>query len=400
MLLEKILADSPNDGPLHVVPSLDSSTSPKPSDAYIMQGATRERRVATYHLILAPTHACNLRCQHCYLPDHAAQTIPKGTALRLLHEWDEIAGDETPGRRGIFHVKGGEPLVYKPLSAMLQAMHSLSHLHFMMTTNGTLFSRSHWQTLASLNEASDGAVTVIVSLDGASAATHQLLRGPDSFEPTMQALHGLRERGIRTYINSVLHADNVHEIDSVIDLALNLRIAQLNFLPFVPKGFGQDMRKRQLPHRLAYEKLRESYLRLSKCHRSLLAGSLPDIVTGESNGSFTAAHECVAAYRGLLYVKPDGHAYTCPNLEAKDYSVGSVHSASLRSILDGLPELYKNLHSDGKSDRYICMGERKLYEQMRSEATQLTNLRVLQADLSDNKKRVDEMSSFCVSRNW
>jgi radical SAM protein with 4Fe4S-binding SPASM domain len=373
------------------------------SDTYVMHGPTAERKVTTYHLILAPTHACNLRCEHCYLPDHAPQAMPKEVALRLVHEWDEIAGEETPGRRGIFHVKGGEPLVYKPLLAMLRAMRTLPHTHFMMTTNGTLFRKSHWQALSELNEASDRAVTVVVSLDGASAATHELLRGKDAFAPTMLTLRGLRERGIRTYINCVLHAENIYELDAMVDLALGLGVAQVNFLPFVPKGYGQEMRKRQLPHRVTFEKLLECFFRLPEADRRLLAGSLPDIIAGESAGKFGAAHECVAGYRGLLYIKPDGNAYTCPNLESKEHSVGQVEKMHLKVILDNLNNLFRRLHEDGKSDKYICMGERKLYEKTgHIEAER--SLAGVQSTVGRKDDSADRMAkgelSFCVSRNW
>jgi MoaA/NifB/PqqE/SkfB family radical SAM enzyme len=370
------------------------------ADTYVMQGLTSERRVTTYHLILAPTHACNLRCQHCYLPDHTAHAIPKDVALRLIHEWDEIAAEETPGRRGIFHVKGGEPLVYKPLLAMLEALRNSPHLHFMMTTNGTLFRKAHWQALSELNEASNGAVTVVVSLDGASAITHELLRGDGSFEPTVRTLRGLQSRGIRTYINCVLHAENLQDLDGVVDLALSLDVAQVNFLPFVPKGYGQEMRKRQLPQHIASERLRDCYLRLPEKDRQLLAGSLPDIVAGEEIKLFSAAHECVAAYRGLLYIKPDGFAFTCPNLENTELSVGNVTRATLKQILDNLSELYHLLHSDGQSDRYICMGERRLYERL-ADSKNLANLVRLQNMMpQDQYANASAATSFCVSRNW
>ncbi len=372
------------------------------SNTYIMQGPAAQRAVTTYHLILAPTHACNLRCEHCYLPDHAPQTLNQSVVLRLLQEWNEIIGEETPGRRGIFHVKGGEPLVYKPILSILKTLRKFPHLHFMMTTNGTLFQKSHWRVMSSLNESSDGEITVIVSLDGATAGTHELLRGIGTFEPTINAVRKLQQHGIRTYINSVLHTENVHEIDGLVDLALQHDVAQLNFLPFVPKGFGQDIRRWQLPHRVAYERLRECYLALPEDKRTLLAGSLPDIIANEKGGYLVVASECVAAYRGLLYIKPDGYAYTCPNLEAKQFSMGNVNLQSLRTILDGIPKLYDTLHSDRKSDRYICMGERKLYEQSR-DASNLLSLTEIRDDISPStfeRAAKLEMKSFCVSRNW
>src|SRR5688572_11848747 len=78
---------------------------------YVMQGLTSKRQLDTYHLILAPTHACNLRCKHCYLPDHKNELLPREIALRILDEWSDIVLDERKPFQGIFHVKGGEPFV-------------------------------------------------------------------------------------------------------------------------------------------------------------------------------------------------------------------------------------------------------------------------------------------------
>src|SRR5688572_17008405 len=74
-------------------------------------GSYQKRQLDTYHLILAPTHACNLRCKHCYLPDHKNELLPREIALRILDEWSDIVLDERKPFQGIFHVKGGEPFV-------------------------------------------------------------------------------------------------------------------------------------------------------------------------------------------------------------------------------------------------------------------------------------------------
>jgi MoaA/NifB/PqqE/SkfB family radical SAM enzyme len=372
------------------------------AETYVMHGVTAQRTVAIYHLILAPTHACNLRCAHCYLPDHSAQFLNKNVVFRLIREWNEIAGAETPGRRAYFHVKGGEPLVYKPLIPMIDVIRTLPHLHFMMTTNATLFHTKHWQALGRLNEMTGGAVTVVVSLDGATEQSHELLRGSGTFTPTIKAIRGLQQRRIRTYINSVIHAGNVHEMDHLVGFALESEVAQLNFLPFVPKGYGRDIRRRQLSHAVVCEHMRRIYEKLDPKKRDLLAGSMPHILAGEKQGNFHAAHECVAAYRGLLYVKPDGNTFTCPNLEHPNFSMGNVNKQSLRSILDNVSALYKSLHADGKSDRLICMGERKLYERT-DDASLLSDLLTVQSASPPPRamglQRSPEVS-FCTSRNW
>jgi MoaA/NifB/PqqE/SkfB family radical SAM enzyme len=106
---------------------------------YVMRGDADDKALDIYHLIFAPTHACNLRCRHCYLPDHDTLMFPKAEALRLLNEWSKLVSEERGPYGGIFHVKGGEPLIVPYLWELVDRLASLCSLRFMITTNATLF---------------------------------------------------------------------------------------------------------------------------------------------------------------------------------------------------------------------------------------------------------------------
>jgi MoaA/NifB/PqqE/SkfB family radical SAM enzyme len=61
-----------------------------------MRGPTSEKALDTYHRILAPTRACDLRCTHCYLPDHSPEMIFAEVALSLVNQWSDIVQDGPP----------------------------------------------------------------------------------------------------------------------------------------------------------------------------------------------------------------------------------------------------------------------------------------------------------------
>jgi hypothetical protein len=82
----------------------------KAKKTYIMWGDSKKKALNIYHLILAPTYACNLRCRHCYLPGHAVKFLPKNIVLRLIDEWRDIVLEERGEYGGIFHIKGGSLL--------------------------------------------------------------------------------------------------------------------------------------------------------------------------------------------------------------------------------------------------------------------------------------------------
>jgi radical SAM protein with 4Fe4S-binding SPASM domain len=244
---------------------------------------------------------------------------------------------------------------------------------------------------------------MVVSLDGASAPTHEVLRGEGQFAVTLSFLRELQGLGIQTYLNCVLHDGNLHEIDAYIDLAKDFKIQQINFLPLVPKGYGKALRCHQAPHLGIHRLLQAAYHRGDESTRNLLAGSLPDILRLERDGITCAACECVAAYRGLFYIKPDGSIYTCPNLEAARFSVGNVARDSLRTAASRLNHLYAELRSSEANDRYICTGEREKY-QTDGDLENLNSLSELQSSLQVVDARSQQFqhaqTAFCVSRNW
>jgi MoaA/NifB/PqqE/SkfB family radical SAM enzyme len=313
---------------------------PSPGGTYVMEGPVSGRSLDTYHLILAPTHACNLRCRHCYLPDHGAECLPRGIALRLIDEWSEIVLKERGPYRGIFHVKGGEPFVVPYLGEIMERLVALGSLRLMLTTNGTFTDPHTMAALARCDEGLDGHLTVIVSVDGASAGTHDGLRGAGHFGVTMDFLRGLRDLRIHTFLNCVLHDGNAHEIPAYLALAQELQVAQVNFLPVVPRGSGLGLRRRQASPVSLHGRVAAVYAAGDDSTRRLLAGSLSHIADRGRSLGLTAAHECVAAYRGLFYITPDGTVFSCPNLISTEHSIGNVRRDSLHTLLARLPGLH------------------------------------------------------------
>jgi len=373
------------------------------SDTYVMQGDPAESRLSTYHLILAGTHACNLRCRHCYLPDHDTGALAETTALGLVDQWSRIVERECGGKNGIFHVKGGEPLVIPYFRRLMNRVLTAGNLHLMLTTNGTLGSARLFEDFAAYNRTASGELTVIVSLDGAVQASHELLRGHNQFRKTIDFVQNLAQRGIRTFLNCVLHSANFREAEEYLDLAARLGVRQVNFLPLVPKGFGQDIQHQQVPHLQLHRHLDSIYHRVASPIRDLMAGSLSHIMDRAHRG-VSPAHECTAGYRGLFYIAPDGNAYTCPNITNPSFSLGNVNVETLTDIMGRLGSLRAQIKAHSEyGDGYICAGERLLYEGRRDDAN-FNNLVQLQShcdeQLAATKTQSNTERAYCVSRNF
>jgi radical SAM protein with 4Fe4S-binding SPASM domain len=343
-----------------VAPNVAGAIPLTAKKTYVMRGGATARALDTYHLIFAPTHACNLRCQHCYLPDHYGYVMPYDQMIGLIDQWEQIVLRDRGPLGGYFHLKGGEPLILPYLPKVLDHLAARRTLRFMMTTNGTLLRRSFLTSLIRLNEALDRDVIVIVSLDGSREEKHRMLRGPNNFAATERFARTLIGVGINVHFNYVVHSGNLDDVPTFVQFAETIGATQVNFLPMVPKGYGAEMGDAGRPDPEAlHQRLRQLYLQGDENRRRLLAGNYAHIFDLERNG-VQSSHECVAGYKGLFYVTPEGDVYSCPNLLAAKLRVGNFLERPLIEIHDkGLDLLYRShLNSPDIDDRYLCRGER------------------------------------------
>lgn len=176
------------------------------------------------NLYVTVTEACNLRCQHCIT--HAPEITRSGRA-RELRPWLLEALREAFAAADYFaFAHGGESLVapgfFDVLAAIARARAGRpTDVHLL--TNGMLLVP---ETTRRLIDA--GVTSVMVSLDGASAATNDVIRDGARFETILAnvraALAIRQERGadLRLGISTVVGATNVHELPALARLVADL----------------------------------------------------------------------------------------------------------------------------------------------------------------------------------
>lgn len=82
-----------------------------------------------------------------------------------------------------------------------------------------------------------GIDRISLSLDGASAETHDLFRGVGgTFDRTIQAVHRAHDAGLTVQINTTLTAGNLHEFHAFRDLMFELKPAMWSVFLLVPTG--------------------------------------------------------------------------------------------------------------------------------------------------------------------
>lgn len=191
--------------------------------------------------------ACNLKCRHCFagdLPRHA-------DALRL----DELGMlFSTLASMGSFRLglTGGEPLMRRDLFELLDAATERG-LHPCVTTNGLLVTERIAREFGRRN-----LVWLNVSLDGATAATNDRIRGPGTFDRVLGSLQVLR-RHARFTLAFTITRESAAEVEACADLARRVGAHTAVFRPLYPAGVA----RRHLELMPSYEQYADALTQLS-----------------------------------------------------------------------------------------------------------------------------------------
>jgi cytosylglucuronate decarboxylase len=166
------------------------------------------------YLFIRILEACNADCFMC---GFAQSRDPRRfTAAELARLMPSVKGAGV----GFVRFTGGEPLMNQELPELVRLC-AQAGLRTSVITNGMLLPKQ----IDSL--AASGLAQVIVSLDGASARTHDLYRAtPGCFDNAVQGLREARSAGVRLRINTVAGPHNYTEIPEMQRLFTRLGIGQ------------------------------------------------------------------------------------------------------------------------------------------------------------------------------
>ena len=177
------------------------------------------------------TQACDLACVHCRAsaqPDRHPKELTTEEGKSLI---DQIAALEVP----VFVLTGGDPIKRPDLFELIGHARKVG-VRVSLTPSATpLLTR---EVVVRLKEV--GLARLAVSMDGASAATHDAFRGMNgSFARTLDAVRWANEAGLPVQINTTFSRRNIGEIDSIVALMESLRITLWSVFFLVPTGRGK-----------------------------------------------------------------------------------------------------------------------------------------------------------------
>jgi radical SAM protein len=182
------------------------------------------------------TKACQLACFHCRADAQLCagpDELSTAEGLRLV---DSLAGLGRP--RPILILTGGDCLMRDDVVEIARYARSVN---VPVAIAPSVTARLTSATLCALREV--GVKSASLSLDGASAATHDAVRGVDGhFEATLRAIRELRAHGFTTQINTTVMPTNVRELADVAALLGRHGVDVWEVFFLITTGRGSDVR--------------------------------------------------------------------------------------------------------------------------------------------------------------
>jgi mycofactocin radical SAM maturase len=254
------------------------------------------------------TYACNLACVHC-LSSSGRRDPRELTTAECKAVVDELQ------KMQVFYVNigGGEPTVRPDFWEILD--YSIDHnVGVKFSTNGIKLDKQRAEQLARTDY-----VDVQISLDGATAAVNDHVRGPGSYDTAMRALENLAEAGFaQPKISVVMTRENVDQLDEFKAIADKFG-AQLRITRLRPSGRGADV----------WDELHPTAAQQRQLYDWLVARG-DGVLTGDSFFHLSAYGEALpglnlcGAGRVVCLIDPVGDVYACPFAIHDEFLAGNV----------------------------------------------------------------------------
>jgi uncharacterized Fe-S cluster-containing radical SAM superfamily protein len=141
---------------------------------------------------------CNIACSNCYIESSPTNDRLAYLTLAEVRAYlDEIERDGWGTEEIGF--TGGEPFMNPAMLPILEECLSRGY-HVLVLTNAMRPMRRFEQPLAALNRRLGARLTMRVSLDHFTPELHEEIRGPRSFQPTLDGLLWLVRQGFRVAV--------------------------------------------------------------------------------------------------------------------------------------------------------------------------------------------------------
>lgn len=278
-----------------------------------------------FWLLAELTYACPLQCPYCSNPEDFAssRTRELNTA-----QWIDVLEQGRKLGAVQLGLSGGEPCVRQDLEAIVSAAREMGYYTNLLTSTVGL-NRARIDRLQQA-----GLDHIQVSLQGADQRISQRFAGSDFFEHKLAMAKHLRAAGIPMVLNFVVHRHNLHQIEQVLELGVELDAEAVELANCQYHGWAMQNIDALLPTRDELRQAEESVHRFRQQHKTAMPilFVVPDFYEGRPR-------PCVNGWgTTLMSISPDGNVLPCQGAaDLPGYSPCNVKQFSLESIWNNSP---------------------------------------------------------------
>ncbi|EIC85714.1 pyrroloquinoline quinone biosynthesis protein PqqE [Serratia sp. M24T3] len=273
-------------------------------------------------LLAELTYRCPLQCPYCSNPlDFAKQEKELTT-----EQW--ITVFEQAREMGAVQIgfSGGEPLVRKDLPELIKAARDLGFYTNLITSGIGLTEKK----IDAFAEA--GLDHIQISFQASDETLNAALAGSaKAFQQKLDMAKAVKAHGYPMVLNFVLHRHNIHQIDKIIELSIELEADDVELATCQFYGWAQLNREGLLPTRqqIAEAEAVVADYRVKMADKGNLANLLfvtPDYYEERPKG-------CMGGWGAIfLSVTPEGMALPCHSARQLPVEFPSVLEQSLQDI--------------------------------------------------------------------
>lgn len=263
---------------------------------------------------LEVTRSCNLNCIHCYNEAGKARENELNTDcfLKLISDLGEI---------GVLDLvlTGGEPFMRKDIFQIIHWINE-NNMRFSIFTNGLLLTPTIIDKLVDYKPQ-----FIAISLDGATPAIHERIRGVGTFEKTLNGIKMLKAKGLKVRVNHTLTAASIKQLGKFMKLMEDLEVDDIFFDRFDSLGRGKEQNDLVIP----IERGEEVKFLIDKyCKKEDIAitncEGLTIMNTESRNLCGVGINSC--------YIKANGEMTFCPVMSDERHTIGNVLKSDIKSL--------------------------------------------------------------------
>lgn len=204
------------------------------------------------------TYRCNLKCSMCELWKRPKEYNDKGKKELTTEELKKVIDDfKAIGTTGIGFT-GGEPILRKDMTELIRYTKKKGMITH-MSSNGYMINEKIASEIIN-----SGLDAIGFSLDGATAKTHDSIRGVQgSYDKVINAittfnkLNKDRKKKIIIVVVIVISTLNLHEIKEMVSLLKRSGVDKISFIPFHDIGKLADGTATMNKHQIKPEEMKQ-----------------------------------------------------------------------------------------------------------------------------------------------